>query len=458
VSALVAALLATTPVPYEPLLRALVETDTTYATGSCTAAAALAADALRTAGFPSAGLLPFAPPDRPREGGLLAILPGADPALKPLLLVAHIDVVPADPASWEHPPFKLTRADGYLYGRGVADNKAVAAALVTLLAELAAERPARGVAIGLTCGEETPAAFNGARWLATEGRRHIDPWLVLVPTGGALLDAAGQAAAITVAVGEKLQQNFRLTARGTAAHASRPTGDNAIVTLAGALTRIAAHRFPLAPTPAARDQIAREARTAAPAEAATARAWLAKPSDATAEAVAAARPAWNALLRTTCAPTIVETGAQANTIAATATANINCRLLPSSAITEIEATLQRVVADPRVAVAPAPPLAEAAAAPPWPAGLLRVVAEAARVWPGVAVEPALLTGATDARHFNAAGVPAYGVTVLFFESDGSRVHAADERVRARWVDEGRAFLGRLVRGLTRPAAAAAVSE
>ncbi len=445
-------LAAASPSPdFTVLLRTLVETDTTLATGSCTAAANAAADAMRRGGVPDKAIVPFSKPGHPREGGLLGYIDGSERGLKPVLLIAHIDTVPADPVEWTHPPFSLTESGGYFYGRGVADNKAAAALLVELMIALhRAEAPQRGVAIGLTCGEETPTAFNGAHWLATEGRTLIDPSLVLVVSGGASLDARGKPSAFTIAVAEKTQQNFRIEARGLASHASQADPDNAIVSLAKATVRLAGHAFPIELSEANRAQLDRATRTAAPAEAAAIQTLLSNPSDTIAQAHVEAKPAWNGLLRTTCVTTILETGRQANTVSGFASANVNCRLLPRTSVAAVQRELERILEGLPVTVRPAPPLAKPTAVPPRPDALLAAAQAAAdSLWPGAEAAPAMLTGATDARHFNAAGIPAYGAAVLPYEADGSRVHATDERVRIQSVNDGRAFIQRLVERLSR---------
>lgn len=437
---------------YDALLRTLIETDTTRATGSCTAAAAKAGAALRKGGVPADSIMAFGDPSRPREGGLFAQVPGLDPTRKPLLLVAHIDTVPADPAEWTYPPFKLTSEGGYYYGRGIADNKAVAALLVEMLVDFhrAPDPPSRTIAMALTCGEETPDAFNGARWMATEGRRLVDPDLVLIPSGGATRDADGRPATITVSVTEKAQQNFRLEARGTPSHSSLPDVDNAIVTLARAVTKVAEIRFPVTITPVVRAQLASVAKRADPADAAAIRTLLNDPADTYALAAVSARPAWNALLRTTCVATVIDTGRQANMIASKASANINCRMVPGTTTAAVRATLVEIIADPKTAITVIGPGAESPGARPYPEELIGVVeASAAETWPGSTVIASMLTGATDAQHFDAVGIPAYGVTILPYDADASRVHAPDERVRIASIEEGRNLLRRLVRQLTR---------
>lgn len=444
---------AAQPPSFDALFRTLVETDTTFETGSCTTAAGAMGAALRDGGFPASDIHAFATSDHPREGGLVAILPGSDRSASALLLVAHIDVVAATPADWASDPFKLTSAEGYYHGRGVSDNKAVAAALIDTLLHLRAEgfRPRRTIKVALTCGEETPSAFNGAEYLATTGRAIADAGLVLIPSGGGALDDRGRHVSIAIQAGEKVQQNFRLEATGTGSHASRPTGDNAIYSLAEALTRIARLRFPVSLNDTTLAYFTRMAELAEPSRKRAITALLADPEDQAAQAVITADPAWNAMLRTTCVATIVETGRQANTVAPRASANVNCRLLPGTTVEAVRLKLAETIADPAIDIAAAGPPPQPAQAPPVTRALLAPLEEVVRaIWPDVTIIPTMLTGATDARHFNAAGIPAYGVTALFNDPDGNGVHAVDERVRMRSVDECRLFLDRLIRRFSTP--------
>src|SRR5579875_3903516 len=198
---------------FRALYKELVETDTELSDGSCTAAAAKMQARLAAAGFPAADLHPFAAPDHPKEGGLVAVLPGSDPQARPILLLAHIDVVEARRADWQRDPFTLVEEGGYFYGRGSVDDKAMAATWVDTLIRLkAAGAPLkRTVKMALTCGEETEGAFNGAGWLATHERGLIDAQFALNEGGGGQLDADGHRVLLSVEAAEKTPQNYDLT-------------------------------------------------------------------------------------------------------------------------------------------------------------------------------------------------------------------------------------------------------
>src|ERR1700748_2085475 len=153
---------------FRELYKELVETNTTLSAGSCTLAAERVAARLKAAGFPDSDLHPFAAPDHPKEGGLVAVYPGRDPQLKAILLLAHIDVVEAKREDWTRDPFTLVEENGSFYARGASDDKAEAAIWVDTLIRLREQhyRPRRTLKLALTCGEETAGAFNGAEGLA----------------------------------------------------------------------------------------------------------------------------------------------------------------------------------------------------------------------------------------------------------------------------------------------------
>ena len=197
---------------FRELLRELVETNTTLSSGSCTLAAERMAAHLRKAGFPDGDLHLFTHPEHPKEGGLVAVLPGSSPTLKPLLLLAHLDVVEAKREDWVRDPFVMVEENGYFYARGVFDDKAMAAVWVDLLARMRkeAQRPARTLKMALTCGEETMTAFNGAEWLAKNRRDLIDAEFALNEGGGGDTDGKGKLLGQSVQIGEKAAQNYRL--------------------------------------------------------------------------------------------------------------------------------------------------------------------------------------------------------------------------------------------------------
>jgi acetylornithine deacetylase/succinyl-diaminopimelate desuccinylase-like protein len=456
----VAALMAAAPVfaqagdrAGDPAFRAtykeLVETNTTLSAGSCTLAAERMAARLAAAGFPRSDLHLVVEPSHPKEGNLVAVLPGSDPKAKAILLLAHIDVVEANREDWARDPFTLVEEDGFLYARGAADDKAQAAIWVDTLARFKREgfRPKRTIKMALTCGEETAGAFNGAQYLAAEKRDLIDAEFALNEGAGGLLDDTGKPVVLNIQAGEKFPQNYRLEVTNPGGHSSRPVRENAIYRLADALVKIRAHDFPVQSNEATRGYFGAMAKLLPGPSSAAMAAFAADPSDSAAAAtLASAEPAWNAILRTTCVATLLEGGHATNALPQRARANVNCRIFPGTSVEQVRQALERVVADPQVRIAtletrsqisPPPPLTERVLGP-----ARRVAAE---VFPGVPLVPLMAAGGTDAAFLTPAGIPTYGLTGIFSDKEGSHAHGLDERIRLKSLMDGREYLYRLVK-------------
>ncbi len=438
---------------FRALYRELIETNTTLSQGRCTLAAERMAARLRAAGFPEGDLHPFAAPDHPREGGLVAVYPGRDPRLKAILLLAHIDVVEAKREDWERDPFKLVEENGNFYARGAFDDKAEAAIWVDTLMRLRLEklRPLRTVKLALTCGEETAGAFNGAEWLAANRRDLIDAAFAVNEGAFGELDAQGKPVMLEVEAGEKTAENYRLEVTNVGGHSSRPVKDNAIYRLAGALKRIEAYEFPAQFNDANRAYFTGlakiQAAKGATDVAAAMDALVANPHDAQAIALVSSRdPSWNATLRTTCVATMLEAGHATNALPQRARANVNCRIFPGVSIEAVGRQLEQIIADPAVKVTADAARGPASAPPPLTEEILGPVTKlAAEFFPGVPVLPILQPGATDGQFLNAAGIPTYGIEPLFARPDLGHIHGLNEYVSVRSLLDCRAFLYRLVK-------------
>jgi acetylornithine deacetylase/succinyl-diaminopimelate desuccinylase-like protein len=452
----VAAMMAAAPVfaqsgeaEFRATYKELVETNTTLSAGSCTLAAERMAARLRAAGFPESDLHLVVEPSHPKEGNLVAMLPGSDPKAKALLLLAHIDVVEADRADWARDPFTLVEENGYFYARGASDDKAQAAIWVDTLARFRREgfRPKRTIKMALTCGEETAGAFNGAQYLAAEKRDLIDAEFALNEGAGGLLDEAGKPIVLNIQAGEKFPQNYRLEVTNPGGHSSRPVRENAIYRLADALVKIRAYDFPVQSNEATRGYFAAMAKLLPGPSSGAMAVFAANPSDKNAAAtLAAAEPAWNAILRTTCVATLLEGGHATNALPQRARANVNCRIFPGTSVEQVRQALEQIVADPQVkiatletrsAISPPPPLTERVLGP------ARKVA--AEIFPGVPLVPLMAAGGTDAAFLTPAGIPTYGLTGIFADKEGSHAHGLDERIRVKSLMEGRDYLYRLVK-------------
>jgi acetylornithine deacetylase/succinyl-diaminopimelate desuccinylase-like protein len=440
-------------VQFRELYKELVETNTTLSAGSCTLAAQRMAARLRAAGIADSDLLPFAAPDHPKEGGLVAIYPGRDPKHKALLLLAHLDVVEAKREDWVRDPFTLVEENGAFYARGAVDDKAEAAIWVDTLIRYRQENfhPLRTIKLALTCGEETSSAFNGAQWLTQNRRDLIDAAFALNEGAAGELAADGQRVALEIQAGEKTSQNFRLEVTNPGGHSSRPVKDNAIYHLAAALTRIQPYEFPAQFTDGNRAYFSGMARIqAAKGEndvAAAMQALVKDPNDTQAIALVSAKdPSWNATLRTTCVATMLDAGHATNALPQRARANINCRIFPGIAQETVRQQLEQLVADPKVKVITLETRGPSSPPPPLTREVLGPVEKlAAEFWPGVPVLPILQPGATDGQFLNAAGIPTYGFEPVFVGPDLGNIHGLNEYVSVQSLLQGREFLYRLVK-------------
>jgi acetylornithine deacetylase/succinyl-diaminopimelate desuccinylase-like protein len=438
---------------FRQLYKELVETNTSLSAGSCTLAAERMAARLKAAGFQDTDLHPFAAPDHPKEGGLVAIYPGRDPRLKAILLLAHIDVVEAKREDWTRDPFTLIEEDGSFYARGAMDDKAEASIWVDLLIRYRAEKyiPKRTLKLALTCGEETSGAFNGAEWLTHNRRDLIDAAFALNEGGWGELDADGKKISLDVQAGEKFPQNYRIEVTNPGGHSSRPVKNNAIYHLAAALTRIGAYEFPIQLNDSNRAYFAGMAKIQAAKGnvdvAAAMNSFVRDPSDAAALALVADRdPSWNATLRTTCVATMLDAGHATNALPQRARANINCRIFPGVSAEAVRAKLEDVVADPLVKTMTLETRGPISLSPPLTPAILGPIEKlTAEFWPGVPVLPILQAGATDGEFTNGVGIPTYGVEPVFIGPDLGHIHGLNEYVGVKSLLEGREFLYRLVK-------------
>lgn len=427
------------------ILKQLIEIKTTESEGTTRAAEAVAAR-LKAAGFSEADVKILGPV--PHKGNLVARLRGRNTGKKPILLLAHLDVVEADPADWSLDPFKFTEQDGWFYGRGTTDDKDEAAIWTANLIRWKQEGyvPDRDIILALTADEEG-GQHNGVEWLLQNHRDLIDAAFALNEGGGGVIQN-GRRLSQEVQASEKVYQSFRLEVTNRGGHSSLPRSDNAIYQLAAALGRIAAYQFPVKLNEVTRAFFERTAAIVSPEEAAAMRGILKDPPDPAAVAKLSAIPAYNSRIRTTCVATMLEGGHAENALPQRAAAVVNCRILPGEPPEEVLATLQRVVADPEVKITP---IAEAKPSPPSPLApeiMGAIEAITREMWPGVPVIPTMSTGATDALYLRRAGIPVYGVSGVFGDIDDVRAHGRDERIRSTWFFDGLEFGYRLVKRLT----------
>lgn len=436
-------------VAFRALFEELVEIDTTLSNGSCTLAAERMAAHLKAAGFTDDQLTLFSVPEAPRDGGLVAVLPGSGEGGGPILLLGHLDVVEARREDWTRDPFTLVEEDGWFYARGVSDMKDLDSVWVDMLARFRREgfKPRRTLKLALTCGEESDA-FNGAKWLVANRPELIAADFVLNEGGGGVLGEDRQVVSQLIQVGEKVYQDYRLEAVNPGGHSSIPIRDNAIYQLSEALLKVRDHVFPAELTDTTRTFLARQGALQDDAIGAAMRAVAADPTDAAALAVLAEDRTLNSVLRTTCVGTMLSGGHANNALPQRASAVVNCRIFPGHDAAETRDALIAAIGDPGVAVTYIDPVGQRAVVPPLRPELMGPIeALTERYFPGVPVIPSMSTGATDAVHFASAGIPVYGVPGIWYDNDGNGAHGLNERLEVKALYTGRDFLTDLVRTL-----------
>jgi len=426
------------------ILKQLIEINTSDSAGRTAEAAQAMAQRLIAAGIPAADVrvLGYAP----RYQSLVARYRGKRGGAKPILLMAHLDVVDARKEDWSTDPYAFVEKDGWYYGRGTTDNKAGAAMLVANFIRYRREGfvPERDLVLVLTADEETSG--NSIAWLVKEHRDLIDAEYALNTDagGGELRD--GKAIAFSVQAAEKVYLTLQLEVHNKGGHSSLPEPDNAIYRLSAGLGRLATHAFPVRLNETTRAFFQRAAASQ-PAKIAADMRLLSASSDAGAASRLSVVPYYNSVMRTTCVATRLFAGHADNALPQVARATVNCRMLPDDPADSVEAVIRRVLADSAVHVArmgqpvpsPASPLRRDVMGP--------IEELARRKWPGAAVVPEMSTGATDGLHVRNAGIPTYGVGGLFDRIDDVRAHGRDERVSVKSFHEAAEYWYDLVKML-----------
>src|SRR5919201_1005559 len=436
--------------PHQRLLREiyqeLIEINKTDSVGDNTKAAEAMARRLLAAGFPAADVQVLA--EVPRKGNLVARLRGTG-ARKPLLLLAHLDVVEANREDWSVDPFTLLERDGYFYGRGTTDDKAMAAAFVTNLIRFKQEGfvPDRDIIVALTADEEG-GGHNGVVWLLANHRALIDAELAINEGGGGSIKN-GVYLANSIQASEKIPQNYRLEVKNPGGHSSLPVKDNAISHLAGGLARLGEFHFPVRLDDISRAYFERTAAIAGGTLGDDMRAVAGGSKDPTVIArLAGAGPVFNSRLRTTWVATRLEGGHATNALPQTARAVVNCRVLPGESEEDVRRTLVGALANDKITVTPMNRFFPSPASPLTPEMIRAVESVTAVMWPGVPVIPTMSTGATDSRFLRTAGIAAYGTSGMFGDIDDIRAHGRDERLLVRSLYEGQEYLYRLTKLLS----------
>ena len=426
------------------MLKRSVEFKTEAGQGHVPAYAEYIAGELKAHGF-AAGDITITP--RGETATLTARYPGTDSRLKPILLAAHMDVVPARREDWERDPYVAVVENGYVYGRGTADNKlgliSMAAALFWLKQE--GYKPKRDIILALTGDEETTQDTTAA--LAKELK---DAELLLnSDAGGAYLGDDGKPVVYSIQAAEKTYMDFEVTYTNPGGHSSRPGATNAIYDLARAITRVAGFHFPARSSELTRAYFKAAGPITPGAAGAAMLRFADNPEDKEAYDLLASYPEYVGQLGTTCVATTARAGHAPNALPQSAMVNINCRVFPGESVEYVQSTLVGVIDDPEAQVKlvshPVP-----SDASPLREDVMKALRKAVDLRaPGLPIVPGMSAGATDSLYYRNLGVPSYGVSGIFMHPKDNFSHGLNERVPVATIDGAVIQWRSLIRDLTR---------
>lgn len=431
-----AAAQAQTPGPTAALLQELIRVDTSNPPGNEAKIDDLLAAKLRPLGFQ----IDIVPTPVAGKSVLFARLKG-DGSARPVLIAAHGDVVGVEREKWTVDPFAGLSKDGYIYGRGAIDFKGGMAVFAQALMDLAKNKvPLKRDVIFLVESDEESATYNTS-WLAQSHWDKMDCEFALNEGGWIMTQPNGQVRYVSVSTNDKLGIAIMLTARGTSTHSSMPLPDNAIFSLARALTKLADYETKVELTPSTRQFFTTLGQTAdAPMKqyfsdlvAGTDPAKVAAADQAISQ-----DPLLHAIMRTTIAPVIINGGFRGNVIPGSAEANVNFRTIPGTTAEDLIAMVKKIVNDPRIEVTAGRSTAAGTKDSPTDTALYNaLVASANKLWPGAPVTPYLFQAGTDAGAWRSRGVPVYGIYPYpISNEDLRRMHGNDERVQIKSLDQG----------------------
>jgi acetylornithine deacetylase/succinyl-diaminopimelate desuccinylase-like protein len=431
------------------IYKELVEINTTDTpAGNVTKAAEAMAARLRAAGFAASDMRVLGPD--PRKGNLVARLRGTG-AKKPILLLAHLDVVEARREDWSVDPFTFIEKDGFFYGRGTTDDKSMAAQFVANMIRLKREGVTleRDLILALTADEEG-GAFNGVDWLVKNHRDLIDAEFAINEGGGGTM-RGDKYQTMEIQASEKVYQDFRLEVKNPGGHSSLPSRENAIYRLVAGLGRLAVHEFPVALNEITRGYFERSASVQTDPKIAADMRAVARPSPdlAAAARLSTIQPYYNAMMRTTCVATMLDGGHAPNALPQMARANVNCRILPGVSPASVKDTLVKVLADPAIVLSFVAQANPSKPSPLRPDVIGVVESLTTKYYPGVVVVPVMSTGATDGLYLRNGEIPTYGIDGTFGDMDDVRAHGRDERMGVKQFFEGLEFQYQLITALAR---------
>ena len=411
-------------------LQALIRFDTTNPPGNEGELAAYLVQTLEDEGIETQLLVPVE-----NRAAVVARIRG-NGRKRPVMLMAHMDVVGVERDKWSCDPFGGVIRDGYLYGRGAIDDKGMLAANLMTMLLIKRNVVDAGIELDrdiifLATSDEETGGVHGIKWMVAEHRDLIEADFA-INEGGRTRVIEGGKRYLAIQTAEKISHMVTVTARGSAGHSAIPLADNSIFRLGRALSRLGEYREPVTLTVTTRRFFA-ELSTMWPVEKERL-AMAALVSDDAAESargaeVLAAIPVLNAVLRNGISATQLSGGVAGNVIPAEVSAVLNVRTIPGHDIDEIVRRLEECAAEPGVSVTVAVRGAEAPESNPDSPMFEAIAASAKEIDPGITVVPYLSTGGTDSSHLRRAGISAYGILPFpMQQADEERMHGHDERV------------------------------
>jgi len=405
------------------IFQTLIAFQTVAGRGQVPAMARYLAGKFQAAGFPAEDIeiLPHG-----ETASLIVRYRGTDRAAKPIVFLAHMDVVEANQSDWVRDPFELVEENGYFFGRGTADVKQEIALLTTTFLRLEAEGfvPTRDLVLAFSGDEETEMDTASELAIRLSGAE-----FALNGDGGqgVLNGATGKPEVYYLQGAEKYYATFELTTRNPGGHSSQPRADNAIYELADALEALKAYRFPVMWNDWTLGSFRESAKVTPGALGEAMAKFAADPQDAAAADALSANPQQVGKLRTTCVATMLKGGHAENALPQSATATVNCRVFPGVPVDEVKATLQRLAGD-KVEVKPVGTLHPSGPSPMRPDVVAAVTQAVHAGYPGVPIVPEMAAYATDGSIFRAAGIPTYGASSWFTKDSDVFSHGLNERI------------------------------
>ncbi len=427
------------------ILKEAVETPTVIGRGQVSVLAAKLRARLIAAGFAARDVI-VTPVG---ETAILSAVYRGTGGARPIAVIGHMDVVEADPKDWTRDPFKLVEDGGFLFGRGVYDDKFDVSMIVATLIRLKAEgyAPRRDIILYLSGDEETDG--KTAPLLAQQAKTANVEFVLNGDAGGGTLGSDGKPLGYSVSGAEKSYVDFELSVTNPGGHSSAPRADNAIYSLTHALDKVAAYRFAPQVNAITRASLADAGKHEPGALGAALTAFAINPADAAAVATIARHPEWNGQIRTTCVATQLSGGHAPNALPQRATANVNCRIFPGTSIAEVQSILTRTIGDPDIKIRQIGDF-PATDASPLRADVFDTVAAAVHArFPGVSVVPGMDAGASDSIFYRALGIPSYGVSSVFIKSSDVFIHGLNERIPSDAIAPALLYWHSLLTRLTR---------